>query len=63
MPKHALCWIRRDLRLSDHAALAHATAVADQVTVVFVYDTVILSALPTRADRRLQFIVTSLDQL
>lgn len=63
MPTRALCWIRRDLRLSDHAALAHATEQADEVAVVFVYDTVILDALEDKADRRLQFIVSSLDQL
>lgn len=63
MPTRALCWIRRDLRLSDHAALAYATEHADEVAVVFVYDTVILNALTDKHDRRLQFIVTSLDEL
>jgi len=63
MSTHALCWIRGDLRLSDHAALAFATEHAKKVTVVFVYDTVILDALPDKTDRRLQFIVSSLDEV
>ncbi len=58
--KRALCWIRRDLRLHDHAALALATASAEKVAVVFVFDTNILDALEDRDDRRLTFIHRSL---
>jgi deoxyribodipyrimidine photo-lyase len=47
----ALVWLRRDLRADDNAALYHALAAAKQVWVSFVFDRVILGALP-RADRR-----------
>ncbi|MGE5665173.1 MAG: cryptochrome/photolyase family protein [Betaproteobacteria bacterium] len=55
----ALVWLRRDLRLSDHAPLAAALRAARRVHVVFVFDTAILDALP-RADRRVEFIHASL---
>ncbi|MCG9894015.1 MAG: deoxyribodipyrimidine photo-lyase, partial [Fimbriimonadaceae bacterium] len=58
----ALVWLRRDLRLSDHRALAEATRRADSVAVAFVYDTEILDSLP-RDDRRLTFIQASLDEV
>jgi len=32
----ALVWFRRDLRLTDNAALQHALAVAEQVVPVYV---------------------------
>ena len=51
----ALVWLRRDLRLQDHAALAAATASAERVWTVFVFDTTILAGLPRR-DRRVDFI-------
>ncbi|MCW5940457.1 MAG: deoxyribodipyrimidine photo-lyase [Fimbriimonadaceae bacterium] len=59
----ALCWIRRDLRLDDHTALAEATRHAKSVAVVFVYDTQILARLVDRDDRRVTFIHRSLDDL
>lgn len=58
-----LCWMRRDLRLEDHAALAAATESCAQVAVVFVYDTNILDKLVDRNDRRMTFIEDSLDDL
>ena len=54
-----LVWLRRDLRVSDHAALHQALLHCQQVHVVFVFDTEILDALP-RADRRVEFIRESL---
>ena len=51
----ALVWLRRDLRLSDNAALHHALRSARRLWCVFVFDTDILDSLP-RADRRLEFI-------
>ncbi|PHV11800.1 deoxyribodipyrimidine photolyase [Chitinimonas sp. BJB300] len=51
----ALVWLRRDLRLHDHAALYYALKRAQQVIPVFVFDRSILDALP-RADRRVEFI-------
>ncbi|MBV8605699.1 MAG: deoxyribodipyrimidine photo-lyase [Pelomonas sp.] len=58
----ALVWLRRDLRLADHAALAAALAAHARVQPVFVLDTDILDALP-RADRRVAFIVAALAAL
>ena len=58
--KRALCWIRRDLRLSDHTALWYATEHADEVVVAFVFDTVILEALEDGDDKRVAFIHDSL---
>ncbi len=52
----ALVWFRRDLRLTDHAALAAALRAARRVHCAFVFDTDILDPLPTRADRRVEFI-------
>ncbi|MEX8518737.1 MAG: deoxyribodipyrimidine photo-lyase [Leptothrix sp. (in: b-proteobacteria)] len=58
----ALVWLRRDLRLDDHAALYHALRCARQVWCAFVFDSPILTALP-RADRRVEFIHASLIEL
>jgi deoxyribodipyrimidine photo-lyase len=58
----ALVWFRRDLRVADHAALYHALRAARQVWCAFVYDRTILDELP-RADRRVEFIVASVDAL
>jgi deoxyribodipyrimidine photo-lyase len=58
----ALVWFRRDLRISDHAALYHALRAARQVWCAFVYDRAILDPLP-RADRRVEFIVESVGAL
>ncbi|MEO7152506.1 MAG: deoxyribodipyrimidine photo-lyase [Burkholderiaceae bacterium] len=62
-PLHsALVWFRRDLRISDHAALFHALKAARRVWCAFVYDREILDPLP-RADRRVEFIQASVDAL
>jgi len=58
-----LVWFRRDLRLDDHAALHHALASSGRVYCAFVYDRTILDALPSRADRRVEFIRASLCEL
>ena len=57
-----LVWFRRDLRSFDHAALHHALTQSKQVYCAFIFDTVILDALPT-ADRRVEFIHASLLEL
>lgn len=59
----ALVWFRRDLRDHDHAALSAALAAAQKVYCAFVFDRDILDALPTRHDRRVQFIRESLLEL
>jgi deoxyribodipyrimidine photo-lyase len=58
----ALVWLRRDLRLDDHAALHHALRSARKVWCAFIFDTTILDALP-RADRRVEFIHHSIVEL
>ncbi len=58
----ALMWFRRDLRVTDNAALHRALTTATQVWCVFVFDTDILEELP-RVDRRVEFIRGSLLEL
>jgi len=59
----ALVWFRRDLRLADHTALSQALARSRQVWCAFVFDTEILDALPSRSDRRVEFIWHALAEL
>lgn len=59
----ALVWFRRDLRSFDHAALYHALKDYRRVYCAFVFDTEILDALASRADRRVEFIRDSLVEL
>ena len=59
----ALVWFRRDLRAHDHAALHAALKAHGRVHCAFVFDTEILDALPTRADRRVEFIWESVREL
>ena len=55
-------WFRRDLRLTDNAALHHALKTCKQVHCLFVFDREILDKLP-KADRRVEFIRESLVEL
>ena len=59
---NTLCWIRRDLRLHDHAALSHALE-AGVTTVAFVFDPNILDKLEAKDDRRITFIIQSLQEI
>jgi deoxyribodipyrimidine photo-lyase len=63
MPDSVLVWFRRDLRDHDHSALAEALRRARQVYCVFIFDREILEALPSRLDRRVEFIRESLLEL
>jgi deoxyribodipyrimidine photo-lyase len=56
----ALFWFRRDLRADDNAGLGAALAAARRVWCAFVFDRAILDRLPSRADRRVEFIHESL---
>jgi deoxyribodipyrimidine photo-lyase len=58
-----LCWLRRDLRLSDHRALHKASSNFDAFVVVFVFDTQILRQLENKQDKRVAFIVESLKEV
>jgi deoxyribodipyrimidine photo-lyase len=57
-----LVWLRRDLRLNDHAALSLALERCKRVHCVFVFDRSILDELP-RSDRRVEFIHESIIHL
>lgn len=59
----ALAWFRRDLRARDAAALHAALTGHGAVHCAFVFDTEILDALPSRADRRVDFIWQSVAEL
>lgn len=63
MAPSALVWLRRDLRCDDHAALYHALRRFERVYCAFVFDTDILDALPSRQDRRVEFIHASVLEL
>ncbi|WP_075645275.1 deoxyribodipyrimidine photo-lyase [Caballeronia mineralivorans] len=43
-----LVWFRRDLRVADHAALYHAVTRCRRVLCAFVFDSEILSPLPSK---------------
>ncbi|MCS6766775.1 MAG: deoxyribodipyrimidine photo-lyase, partial [Candidatus Protistobacter heckmanni] len=61
-----LVWFRRDLRLSDQAALHHALSRCAKVWCVFVFDTDILDPLLAaglREDHRVEFIHAALAEL
>lgn len=61
-----LVWLRRDLRLTDHAALHAALSRCRRVWCVFVFDSAILEPLRARglgADRRVEFILESLREV
>jgi deoxyribodipyrimidine photo-lyase len=63
--KVSIIWFRRDLRLTDNAALYHALQSGNPVVPVFVFDTHILNDLSNRADRRVAFIhdaITAMQQ-
>ena len=51
----SLCWLRRDLRLNDHAALYQALMSNYPVLPVFIFDPELLDKLSDQ-DRRVAFI-------
>ena len=52
----SICWMRRDLRLSDNAALYHALKSEYPVLVLFIFDELILNKLTDKRDKRVNFI-------
>lgn len=58
-----ICWFRRDLRLTDNAALYHALRSEFPVLPVFIFDTGILNQLENKADRRVDFIHRTLEEM
>jgi deoxyribodipyrimidine photo-lyase len=63
VPGRALVWFRRDLRDFDHAALHRALTSAKAVYATFVFDREILDTLPSKDDRRVEFILESVREL
>lgn len=59
----AICWLRRDLRLTDHAALYHALKSGVPVLILFIFDNEILNKLSDQKDPRVSFIYQTLKQL
>lgn len=57
-----LLWFRRDLRLSDQAALHHAAATGAEIVPVFVFDPYLLHH-PEVGSGRVQFMLQCLDSL
>ncbi|MCZ8020286.1 MAG: deoxyribodipyrimidine photo-lyase [Cyclobacteriaceae bacterium] len=62
-PDITLVWLRRDLRLDDNSALFHALSAHDKVLPIFIFDTHILHKLEDKADKRVEFIWQSLQQV
>ncbi len=61
--KTTIVWLRRDLRLSDNAALYYALKENRDVLCVFIFDSEILDKLKDRDDKRVDFIYRTLDLL
>ncbi|MBD2754001.1 cryptochrome/photolyase family protein [Spirosoma validum] len=59
----SICWLRRDLRLDDSAALYYALKSGQPVLPLFIFDRAILDPLADRHDRRVSFIHQQLHQL
>ena len=58
-----ICWLRRDLRLTDNAALYHALKAEHPVLLLFIFDKNILDKLPDPNDARVTFIHQTLTRL
>jgi len=56
----AIFWFRRDLRLKDNAGLYHALKSGNPVVPLFIFDRSILDLLENKADRRVEFIHSTL---
>ncbi|MDQ7948275.1 MAG: deoxyribodipyrimidine photo-lyase [Pedobacter sp.] len=59
----SICWLRRDLRLNDHAALYHALKGDHPVLILFIFDQHILEQLSNKADARVTFIYQTLAKI
>jgi deoxyribodipyrimidine photo-lyase len=58
-----ICWLRRDLRLTDHAALFHSLKSGMPVLPLFIFDTLILEQLNDSKDTRVTFIYETLQEM
>jgi len=59
----SICWLRRDLRLQDNAALYHALKSGPPVLVLFIFDKNILQKLDDKKDARVTFIYETITKL
>ncbi|MDR6786285.1 deoxyribodipyrimidine photo-lyase [Pedobacter africanus] len=59
----SICWLRRDLRIDDNAALYHALKSNYPVLLLFIFDANILKKLNDRQDARVSFIHQTLEEL
>jgi len=59
----AIHWFRRDLRMEDNHALSRAIQSGKPVLCIFIFDKLILDKLENKADRRLTFIHSTLEEL
>lgn len=59
----SICWLRRDLRLSDNAALYHALKNNVPVVCLFIFDREILDELGDKDDARVTFIYRQVERL
>jgi deoxyribodipyrimidine photo-lyase len=62
-PKINIIWFRRDLRLTDNAALYHALKGNNPVLPIFIFDRNILDKLDNKTDRRVEFIHAALGEM
>ncbi|RXK81386.1 cryptochrome/photolyase family protein [Filimonas effusa] len=63
LPQVNIIWFRRDLRLTDNAALYHALKAELPVVPVFIFDTNILNDLQDKQDKRVTFIYHALQHM
>lgn len=59
----SIFWFRRDLRLDDNAGLYYALRSGNLVLPIFIFDENILSKLEDKADKRVDFIHRTLEEL
>lgn len=62
-PRVQIMWFRRDLRLTDNAALYHALRTGVPVVPIFIFDKNILDKLENKSDRRVEFIHAALTEM
>ncbi len=62
-PRIRVMWFRRDLRLSDNAALYYALRSGTPVLPVFIFDRNILDKLEDKHDRRVEFIHAAITEM
>jgi deoxyribodipyrimidine photo-lyase len=59
----SICWLRRDLRIDDNAALYHALREGRDVLPLFIFDINILERLSDKTDKRVQYIHSTMTDM